>query len=435
MSAMTHASGNRWRRLACVGGTALAVLATAGPSTMAENSWDVMRDPTVVRGGWIASPKPQAKIVARPRPKAVVTQRRSVSPAAVIVHDAPVLPKADPSSFVVVMGDTMAELLANGLDDAFADRTDIAILRKDRADSGLVRTDFHDWGKFVQDLLASDQKITVGVMLLGSNDRQSVREGDVTHEPLSERWREIYKERIDAVASAFAARKVPLIWVGAPPMQSSRLTTDIIAFNEMFRQRVERAGGTYVDLWEAFIDSENRYNAYGPDLSGQVARLRAADGVHFTRAGARKAAHFTDVAIRRFLQNEAPRSIIALPATLNGTDAPDALAAAPALAAAAAPAAQNIEDVINRMAGFAPNQGSAQGSIPLLLPVVPVKPVAGPILQLTGLVPARDARLINDAATARGTGYQASEIERVFADGVAPAPRNGRADDFRWPKR
>jgi uncharacterized protein len=404
---------------ACAG----LLLVTAGPSTRAENSWDVMRDPTVNRGrslGWFGTPQPVQRPAPKPRPRpAAAETRRSADSAAVVVHDAPILPKSDPSHFIVVMGDTLAELLANGLDDTFADRPDVALVRKARSDSGLVRSDFYDWGRSARELLASDQKISVGVILLGANDRQSIKEGDVTHEPLSERWRDLYRDRIDAVASAFAERKVPLIWVGAPPMQSARLTTDLIAFNDMFRQRVERSGGTYVDLWEGFVDAQNRYTASGPDLTGQIARLRAADGVHFTKAGARKAAHFVDVAIRRLLLTDRPHNIIALPplASLPPASAPEQAAAAPAV---------SVDDLINRMAGFGPGQSSAQ--LPQAA-VVPVKPVAGPILQLsgaTGGASARDTRLLADAATARGSGYQAVEIDRVFADGVAPAPRQGQ---------
>ncbi len=416
------------RRILVLALTTLLVLATAGPSTMAENNWDIMRDPTVNRGGplIILLPNRNPAQAAKPQRRPAAS-RPAYTGAPVIVHDAPVLPKVDPSSFIVVMGDTLAELLANGLDDAFADRPDVAIIKRHKSDSGLVRTDFHDWNKAARELLASDQKITVGVMFLGQNDKQGIREGDVTHEPLSERWREIYRERIDAIAAAFAERKVPLVWVGAPPMQNTRLSADMISLNEMFRQRVERAGGTYVDLWEAFVDAENRYTASGPDLTGQVARLRAADGVHFTRAGSRKAAHFADMAIRRFIQNAAPSTIIALPPVeVESPRTP----AAPVTAGSPA-SIVNVEDLITRMAGLAPGQ-----SIALPAPVsVPVKPVAGPILQLSGLAPARDGALISDIRTARGSGTQASEIERVFAEGVAPPPRPGRADDFRWPKR
>ena len=69
---------------------------------------------------------------------------------------------------------------------------------------------------------------------------------------------------------------------------------------------MERLGGTYVDIWPGFVDDENRYTATGPDVDGQSARLRANDGVLFTRAGARKAAHFADTEIKRLLDAKRP---------------------------------------------------------------------------------------------------------------------------------
>ncbi len=96
----------------------------------------------------------------------------------------------------------------------------------------------------------SDQKISLAVMQVGANDRQAIREGDVTHEPFSERWREIYRQRIDDIASQFAEKRVPLIWVGLPPMQNRRLSADMVSLNELVRERIERAGARYVDIWE-----------------------------------------------------------------------------------------------------------------------------------------------------------------------------------------
>ncbi len=417
----------RGRSACAVAAATMLLLFTAGPAIRAQDAWDTMRDPTVNRGqswGWFGQQRQQA----RPQQRQQARPRASApSPAAVVVTDQPALPKAEPTSFIVVLGDTQADQLAGGLDDAFGDRPDVAVVKRTRADSGLVRADFHDWPKSVQELLASDQKVTVAVMLLGSNDRQVIREGEISHEPLSERWRELYRARIDAVASAFAERRIPLVWLGAPPAQSGRLSADLIVLNAMFREQVERRGGTYVDLWEAFVDSENRYAVSGPDLSGQIARLRAADGVHFTRAGARKAAHFADVPIRRLIQAAPGPAQLALPQPI--IPAPvDAALPQPA----PGPAPMSVEEIITRMAGLAPGQS---GVVQPILPVVPVKPLAGPILPLTGQPPARDGRLIADASAARGAGYQAQEIERVFMDGVLPSPRAGRADDFTWPRR
>ena len=39
----------------------------------------------------------------------------------------------------------------------------------------------------------------------------------------------------------------------------------------------------------------------GPDFEGQTRRLRTSDGVHFTKAGARKLAHYLEREIRRVM--------------------------------------------------------------------------------------------------------------------------------------
>ncbi|MFY8152759.1 MAG: DUF459 domain-containing protein, partial [Hyphomicrobiales bacterium] len=189
------------------------------------------------------------------QPQAVQPQRQRVAPVArrrpaapVVVRDDPVIPKVDVAHHILVIGDSLANLLADGLEEALEDRPDLAVIARAKPDSGLVRSDFHDWPRVAAELVAGDAKIGLGVMLVGLNDRQAIREGDTVHEPLSPRWLELYRERINAVAQAFAARRVPLIWVGAPPVQNARLSADLVTFNEQYRQQVERAGGQYVDL-------------------------------------------------------------------------------------------------------------------------------------------------------------------------------------------
>ncbi|AMJ61693.1 SGNH/GDSL hydrolase family protein [Bosea sp. PAMC 26642] len=361
----------------------------------------------------------------QPQQPAIDPRRQRVAPAApvvrrrapnVVVRDDPVIPKVDIRHYVVVMGDSLASMLATGLDDALNDRPDAVVVGRARPDSGLVRADFYDWPKAATDLLASEQKVTVGVMLLGLNDRQSIREGDTVHEPLSPRWLELYRDRIDAVAAAFSAKRVPLIWVGAPPVQNSRLSADLVTFNELYRQRVERAGGQYVDLWGGFVDAENRYTAMGPDVSGQTMRLRVGDGIHFTAAGARKAAHFVDVVIRRMIESQPGENAIALPAS-PGTGAPTDAQLQP----------DGIERMIDRMVSGLP---ATIG----LAPTLQVKPLAGPILPLTGIVGGGEQALLVSIPDARGRGEIAAQLDRVFGDGIAPEPKPGRIDDYRWPR-
>lgn len=356
------------------------------------------------------------------QPQAVQRQRQRVAPvvrrrpaAPVVVRDDPVIPKVDVAHHILVIGNSLANLLADGLEEAIEDRPDLAVIAKAKPDSGLVRNDFHDWPRVATELVAADAKIGLGVMMVGLNDRQAIREGDTVHEPLSPRWLELYRERINAVAQVFAARRIPLIWVGAPPVQNARLSADLVTFNEQYRQQVERAGGQYVDLWGAFVDAENRYAAMGPDVSGQPARLRLGDGIHFTAVGARKAAHFVDVLVRRMFEPGTEGSVIALPVS-------------PETGAPINPELQpgGIERLIDQMVA-----GLPVISLPAALQA---KPAAGPILPLTGTAGPGEQALLVSIPEARGRGEIAGQLDRIFGEGVLPEPKPGRMDDHRWPR-
>lgn len=358
---------------------------------------------------------PQQPVV-QPRPRRVAPSVRRRAPAPAIPASVAIVPKVEIAHRVLVIGDSLASLLADGLEDALEDRPDVAVLDRARSDSGLVRSDYHDWRKVAEELLAAEPAISVGIMLIGLNDRQAIREGDVVHEPLSPRWQELYRSRIAAIAAAFAQRRVPLVWVGAPPVQNTRLSADFTGFNELYRDQAEKAGGAYVDLWGGFVDAENRYTAMGPDVSGQTMRLRAGDGIHFTAAGARKAAHFVDVVIRRLIEGRQQQPALALPVS-------------PETGAPINPELQpgGIERLIDAMVG---NQFSNIG----LPAALRVKPLAGPVLPLAAQSVVTDQGLLSSPREARGRDEAGAQLDRVFVEGMLPEPKPGRLDDHRWPR-
>ncbi|WP_046862617.1 SGNH/GDSL hydrolase family protein [Microvirga massiliensis] len=340
----------------------------------------------------------------RPRPTPSVRRSRPQPPPAAAAK--PAVPKVDPSTHIVVFGDAFAELTGQGLDDAFEEMPDVEVVRKVRADSGLVRKEVHDWSKSIREVLDGGQEVTVAVVMLGSNDRQTIREGDESYDPLSPRWLEIYRARIDAVMQPFRERGIPVVWVGNPPMRSDRFSADMVRINEVIREGVERNGGSYVDIWPGFVDDENHYTATGPDVTGQPSRLRASDGVLFTRAGARKAAHFVDAEIKRLI---------------DGKTTGAAIAAVPAVPPTPAEGA-SVDQIISSSLPSLPE--------PAGTPPLEPKPLAGPVLPLTRPDLASDGKLITKRPTLEGDhGYTA---RRALREGVPSPPRPGRADDFRW---
>jgi uncharacterized protein len=84
-----------------------------------------------------------------------------------------------PTTSIVVVGDSLADWLGYGLDELYADQTDMGVERKIRPTSGLIRYDPKnenlDWPQAIKDALANE-KPNVIVVMLGMNDRLPLRD-------------------------------------------------------------------------------------------------------------------------------------------------------------------------------------------------------------------------------------------------------------------
>jgi hypothetical protein len=304
--------------------------------------------------------------------------------------------------YIAVLGDALAGPLAQGLADSFMqDMPEVAIIKKAKGSSSLIRDDGVDWVKAAEELL-NTEKVTIGVVMLGVNERQSVKDETGTYEPRSERWVQIYTRRIDELMAKFKAKNIPLFWVGLPAMKSARLSQDMQFYNEIIRERAARAGVPFIDVWDGFVDESGQFVTSGPALDGQTRRLRASDGIGFARAGSRKLAHFVERDIRVLLKQRVPDTT---PPAADDQPVP-----APAAPSTPAPSA-------------APQQP-------------PPRPVAGPVVPLVGA--AGPSGPLAGASAARG-GAQAGAaggdpiVTQVLLKGESAPPVTGRADDFTWP--
>jgi hypothetical protein len=356
--------------------------------------------------------------------------------------------KAAPTTSIVVMGDDMADWLAYGLEDVFADSPEIGIVRKNKLSSGLLRYDGKgdlDWWHVARDTLAQEKADYV-IMMLGVGDRQDIGERDLAKEAdakakdqkdqqakdeadkksgqkpakpdspakaenpeeaataqrirkaggvaefRGDDWAKIYSRRIDETIASLKSKGVPVIWVGLPPIRGVRSTADVAYLNDLYRSRAERAGITYIDVWDGFVDEGGKYSNYGPDYEGQVRRLRLADGVYFTKPGAVKLARYVEHELRRFMNNRIP---VALPS--------------------------------------GPLEPSQSGSKPA------ERPLVGPVVPLTGTAKDNDTKDSKDGDNLLG-GPGSSQIHgdatatKVLAKGETVAAPSGRADNFSWPR-
>jgi hypothetical protein len=374
--------------------------------------------------------------------------------------------EAPPTTSIVVMGDSMADWLAYGLEEAFGDAPEIGIIRKNKPRSGLLRYDVKndlDWWHAARDLLAAEKPSYV-VMMLGVSDRDSIsardlareaakeaakkeaekkeadkkeadkkkageqpaaaadktqpdkpdaakpadktaqtavpdkegedaeqsgiiapepsKKGSGTIEFRTERWAEVYSKRIDDTVAALKSKGVPVFWVGLPSVKGTRSTADAVYLNDLYRSRAQKAGAIYIDVWDGFVDEGGKFTNNGPDFEGQVRRLRSADGVYFTKYGARKLAHYVERELRRYMSN---RSLVSLP---------------------------------SGPVGPVPAEGKSE-----------VRPLAGPVVPLT-VTPGNSDELLGGAGNASARGDAIAT--QVLVKGEPVAAPAGRADDFAW---
>ena len=184
------------------------------------------------------------------------------------------------------------------------------------------------------------------------------------------------------------SKGVPVIWVGLPAIRGGNGPKDMLFLDSLYREAAGKAGITYVDVWDGFVDERGLFMQKGPDFEGQPRQLRSFDGVYFTKYGARKLAHYVEREITRLLATRsAPIALPQEPAT------PDANAV--------------------------PGQPAP-------------RPMAGPIMPLV-------AASVNSDQLLGGPGTRPAAVDalaaRTLVKGEALTPPAGRADDFMWPRR
>ncbi|MGX5839794.1 SGNH/GDSL hydrolase family protein [Mesorhizobium sp. ArgA1] len=322
--------------------------------------------------------------IRKAKPKVKKKPRAPAEPAV------PVVEKAPDSRVILVIGDFMASGLAEGLDTAFAANPAVRIVERANGSSGFVRDDVYNWPEQVKALIETEKPAAV-VVMLGSNDRQQMRVNDVREQPRSENWTKEYERRTEALGEALASTKVPYLWVGMPAFKAPKMTSDMLAFNDIYHSAAEKNGGEFVDVWDGFVDENGAFVTSGPDINGQAVRLRSDDGINVSKAGKRKLAFYTEKPLAKILGLAAPGSVVT--------------AAAPAGAPVEAPSLPAAPIIVDRTVPMLLNDPALDGGSELL--GASAAPKANP--DLPG--------------------------EKLILQGKAPEASPGRADDFSWPPK
>lgn len=185
-----------------------------------------------------------------------------------------------------IAGDSMAGQFGYPL-AALAEQTGPVRARVDyHVNSGLSRPDYFDWPQRLIDMVVETRAEAV-VFLVGGNDAQDVKWKGRVLDVDSRAWLDLYRLRVAEAMEIATAGGRRLYWVGQPIMKDDTYGDRMARLNEVYDEvAATHEGVTYVDAWSLFAGADGKYAAYLRDDDGQRVRMRQADGIHLTRAGA-----------------------------------------------------------------------------------------------------------------------------------------------------
>lgn len=206
---------------------------------------------------------------------------------------------------VVVLGDSLGDGLWAGVYHVFMSDKGFNVIRKSRVATGLVRSDYYDWGQAVREVVATT-RVDIAVVVMGTNDRQVLVDGTARHTLFDAEWQRIYKERVDDFTRVLSDAGARVYWLELPVMRSPRFEADMRQFNAIFSERAAANHIHYVPTRDLALGPDGGYSAYGADRFGKTKLLRAEDGIHFSLPGYELLGARVAEAIRRDLNGQAP---------------------------------------------------------------------------------------------------------------------------------
>lgn len=247
----------------------------------------------------VKPPKKVTTVRTLKKKKTKRKKRRTTTAAAAAAKPAVIAVKNENAAKILVVGDFLAGGMGRELEKLYAANANVVIISKTDPSSGLVRDDVINWPEYIPTLIEEFKPAAI-VALVGMNDRQKLWTVEGKPEKLSEAWLAEYNTRVSKIASIGISQKIPLVWVGLPPVRSGKMNADYLVFNEIYRTKIAAAGGgEYVDIWDGFTNEEGKFVSAGPDINGQIVRLRGSKGINMTRAGRAKLAFFADKALQK----------------------------------------------------------------------------------------------------------------------------------------
>jgi uncharacterized protein len=308
---------------------------------------------------------------------------------------------------ILVVGDGLAGGLGNGMARMAETDATIEVLNRFNESSSLARPEVYDWAAAIPKIV-ENVPIDAIVVLIGVNDRQGIRDGNVRHVFKAPGWESAYTASVDRVLASAKQAGAKVFWISLPPMANAVFDADMRYLSDLHRARVAAAAGHFIDVRPFFVGPDGSFIDRGPDDTGNERKLRESDGIKFMKVGNNRFGQLVLGAVKT-LETEAT---------------------APAVVAAVAPKPA-VEDSITIVAAPPSFGQTGLDGEDLTFRADVVQPLKTPQLSV-----AQKTASGSQSTDNQKFGVQAfvgSKAQTLFEKGIsAPAPA-GRFDDFSVP--
>ncbi len=216
-------------------------------------------------------------------------------------------PAADVQQMLVI-GDALGGGLGAGLIRAAEASGGFEVTNRFVEESGAARPEVYDWGATLPKILEGKSYDAI-VVLLGANDRQMIKQGNLRFGFDAPDWSKAYAQNLDRILEDLKASGADVYWVSLPPMADPKYEAAMQVVAGLQKARVEAYGMHYIDIRPAFLTAEGSYTDIGPDDTGTVRKLRSRDGVTFFKQGNNRMAQLVMQAIAKAPAEAAPAEV------------------------------------------------------------------------------------------------------------------------------
>ncbi len=186
-----------------------------------------------------------------------------------------------PNSTFLLIGDSLMQGVGLTLVRELQ-KLKINVINLSKQSTGLTYTSFFNWNQTLKDTFEKNPNIDVVVMMVGANDPYHMPKIKFK----SERWLEIYNERIADIIDTTLQNDAIILWYEAPIVRKEPLNENMQFLNTLYKAHIQEKNQIFLES-NSVLCPDGIYTPYLKDSQDKSLRVRGSDGIHFSSYGSK----------------------------------------------------------------------------------------------------------------------------------------------------